>query len=303
MPDAKALVIGVGTIDCTWIIEGEVPKGDEKKRAHDYAFSVGGNGPTAGFACALLQGRRGVDMIVPIAKDRLSRVFLDVANEYGINVFPREVSRFPLSGCWPSNGERPIVTGRETDFGPFPKLENIDDYAMLHVDRHQPEAARHYALKCREAKILTSLDAGGTKPNTDELLQYIDVALVSESFRKEMGLPPEGVLDYLKGKGCKIGGVTLSERGMLWYDEDGRVQHLPALVPPKTVDTLGLGDIFRGGYMYSYLTWREKRWIEHFKFARAASAHAAQFVGNEASFPSLDQVLHAMNTFPESTAR
>ena len=34
--------------------------------------------------------------------------------------------------------------------------------------------------------------------------------------------PPLAALDLLKTKGCKIGGVTMGERGMLWYDENGR---------------------------------------------------------------------------------
>ena len=38
------------------------------------------------------------------------------------------------------------------------------------------------------------------------------------------------MLDYLKSRGCRIGGVTLGERGLVWYDETGvaeRFQLLP----------------------------------------------------------------------------
>ncbi len=63
------------------------------------------------------------------------------------------------------------------------------------------------------------------------------------------------MLDHLKAKGCKIGGVTQGERGMLWYDETGIVSRLPALPVPadEIIDTSGAGDVFHGAYVASYL--------------------------------------------------
>jgi hypothetical protein len=53
---------------------------------------------------------------------------------------------------------------------PFPPL-NLTGCRALHVDGHQADAAIHYATICREAGILTSLDGGGLRSNTRELLQ------------------------------------------------------------------------------------------------------------------------------------
>ena len=79
--------------------------------------------------------------------------------------------------------------------------------------------------------------------------------MVAERFCQQMDKTPEAMLDYLKSRGCKIGGVTQGERGVLWYDESGEVRTLPALpVPPARVrDTSGAGDVFHGAYVYSYL--------------------------------------------------
>ncbi len=75
-----------------------------------------------------------------------------------------------------------------------------------------------------------------------------------------MRLSPQQMLEYLKGKGCKIGGVTQGERGLYWYNERGDVSLLPALPVPKEkiIDTSGAGDIFHGAYVASYLAAPEK---------------------------------------------
>jgi sugar/nucleoside kinase (ribokinase family) len=96
-----------------------------------------------------------------------------------------------------------------------------------HVDGHQPDAAIHYARLCREAGILTSLDGGGLRTNTHELLEFIDVAIVAERLCEQMDKTVDGMLDYLKSRGCRIGGVTMGEQGLLWYDETGTVRRLP----------------------------------------------------------------------------
>ena len=98
--------------------------------------------------------------------------------------------------------------------------------------------------------------------------------------------------------------MTLGARGMLWYDEVGNKRHLPALDVPddKVIDTNGAGDIFHGAYMYSYLARPEKRWAEHFEFARAASAHSVQHLGIEDSLPGLEDIEAAMRSLPEAQA-
>ena len=65
------------------------------------------------------------------------------------------------------------------------------------------------------------------------------------------------------------------------------------------VDTNGAGDIFHGAYVYSYLRDPDSPWEWHFKFARAASAHAIQHLGNEASLPTLAQTNEAQARFAE----
>ena len=167
------------------------------------------------------------------------------------------------------------------------------------MDGHQPDAAMYHAKVAREAGILTSLDGGGLRSNTHELLAFVDIAIVAERLCEQMELEPAGMLDYLKSRGCKICGVTLGECGLLWYDEVGTVRTLPALtVPPgRVLDTSGAGDVFHGAYVYSYLSDAAKNWEEHFRFGRAASAYKIQYLGNEAGLPTLADIAAAEREF------
>jgi sugar/nucleoside kinase (ribokinase family) len=255
----QALFIGQTYIDVTFLTD-RMPTGDEKHVASEYAVSFGGNAVTAGFCCAKL----GIapDVLTTVADDWLGRMFLDMASKYGVSIHARKVKSSSLSFIMPKDGKRAIVRCRDDDYlHPFPVL-HLSGCRALHVDGHQPDAAIHYARLCREEGILTSLDGGGLRSNTHELLGFIDVAIVAERLCQQMGYVPSAMLDYLKSRGCRIGGVTLGERG----------------------------DVFHGAYVHSYLTNPAMDWEEHFRFARAAAAYKIQHLGNEAGLPTLAQI-------------
>ena len=285
----EALFIGQAYIDVTFLTD-RMPTGDEKHVASAYAISFGGNAVTAAFCCAKL----GIvpELLATVADDWLGRMFLDMAAEYGILVHPRKVKTSSLSFVMPNNGQRAIVRCRDDDYlNPFLRL-NLSGCRALHVDGHQADAAMYYAKAAREAGMLTSLDGGGLRSNTHELLSFIEVAIVSERLCEQMAFEPTGMLEYLKSRGCRIGGVTLGQRGLVWYDEAGTVQTLPAVVVPedRVIDTSGAGDVFHGAYVYSYLADAAKSWEGHFHFARAAATHKIQYLGNEAGLPTLADI-------------
>src|SRR5581483_4641302 len=197
----------------------------------------GGNAVTAAFCCAKLSAK--VDLIASFAHDWLGRMFFDMAAKYDIELHTRKVRTSSLSFIMPRDGKRAIVRCRDDRYlAPFPVLD-VTGCRVLHIDGHQPDAAIFYAKRCREAGILTSLDGGGLRANTHELLQFIDVAVVAERFCEQLGKPPLETLTYLKGRGCRIGGITLGERGLLWYDETGEIRSDPALPVPanRIIDT------------------------------------------------------------------
>ncbi len=295
----EALFIGQTYIDVT-VLADAIPTGDEKAVAKDYAVSFGGNAVTAAFACAKLGVKP--DLLASLANDWLGQMFSDMAARYDIPLHPRAVKRSSLSFVIPNNGKRAILRARDDKYlHPFPTL-NLEGCRLLHLDGHQPDAAIAYARECREKGILTSLDGGSVRANTPDLLGFIDVAVVAESFCEQMELTPAEMLTHLHAKGCKVGAVTLGERGMVWIDEKAEKRELPALaVPPsRIVDTSGAGDVFHGAYCYAYLTRPEGAWEDHFRFARGASAHAIQHLGNEAKLPTLADIAAARAEFEQA---
>ena len=295
----EALFIGQTYIDVTFLTGG-IPTGDEKVVAQDYAVSFGGNAVSAAFCCAKL----GIvpDLLTSLADDWLARMFLDMASKHGVPVHGRKVKESSLSFVMPNHGMRAIIRCRDDHYlHPVPPLD-ITGCRALHLDGHQADAAIQYAKLCREHGILTSLDGGGMRSNTLELLEYIDVAICSERLCEQLNLTPQGLLALLKNKKCRIGGVTMGAHGLAWYDERGNERHMPALaVPPnEVIDTNGAGDIFHGAYIYSYLAAPEKPWEAHFRFARAASAHSVRYLGIEHSLPTRADVLAAEQAFREA---
>src|SRR3954451_16598020 len=276
----EALFIGQAYIDVTFLTD-EIPTGDEKAVAEEYAISFGGNAVTAAFACAKL----GIapDLLAQVADDWLGRMFIDMAAKYAISVHHRKVRESSLSFIMPHGGKRAIVRCRDDHYlHPVPPL-TLDGCRALHLDGHQPDAAIHYAKLFRDAGMLTSLDGGGLRSNTHDLLAFIDAAVVAERLCKQMHPTLGEMRNYLRARGCRIGGVTLGEHGFVWYDETGEERVLPALQVPsdRVVDTNGAGDIFHGAYVYSALSNPDSNWEAHFRFARAASAYSVQYLGNE----------------------
>jgi sugar/nucleoside kinase (ribokinase family) len=208
--------------------------------------------------CCRTEGnRQWVQVLIPTVKDRPEGARRD------------DRLCASLSFIMPRNGKRAIVRCRDDDYrGSFPIL----DLTGCHVDGHQADAPIRYARRCRGVGILTSLDGGGLRSNTHDLLAFMEVAVVAERLSEQMALAPSEMLTYLKTRACRVGGVTLGEWGLLWYDEAGTVRSLGALslAPRCVIDTSGAGDVFHGAYVYSRLARPEMTWEEHFRFASAA---------------------------------
>lgn len=294
----QALFIGQTYIDVTFLAD-RFPTGDEKTVADHYSVSFGGNAVTAAFCCAKLGIKP--ELLTTLADDWLGRMFQNMAARYGVMIHAREVKESSLSFVMPKDGKRAIIRCRDDNYlNPFPVLD-LSGCRAIHVDGHQSEAAIDHARRARESGALTSLDGGTVRSNTLELLNFIDVAVVSELFCEKVGLSPSDTLGFLHGKGCTVAAVTLGSHGAIWSQTGGpeHVQHSNPVPLSRVVDTNGAGDVYHGAYMYSYLDNPHAGWDAHFDFARAASTHAIQHLGNEASLPTLSDIAAVRAEFTE----
>ncbi|MFV2091800.1 MAG: sugar kinase [Hyphomicrobiales bacterium] len=294
----QALFIGQTYIDVTFLAD-EIPRGDEKMVAETYSVSFGGNAVTAAFTCAKLGIKP--ELMTSLADDWLGNMFRDMAGSYGVALIPRKVAQSSLSFVMPKDGRRAIIRCRDANYLDAVPQVDLEGCRAIHMDGHQPDAAILYAKRCREAGIMTSLDGGTIRENTLDLLEFIDVPVVSELFCERLERSPEDTLTYLHGRCAKVAGVTLGAKGLVWSEVGGPMHRLPALpVPsPRVLDTNGAGDIFHGAYMYSYLNDPGRDWQAHFTFARAASAYGVQHLGNEASLPTLKNIQAVREEFGE----
>src|SRR4030095_10645637 len=134
----KSLFIGQSYIDITFLAD-ELPTGDEKTVARDYAVAFGGNAVTAASCGGKLA--MAPDLMTSIADDWLGRMFVDMAAKYGISVHHRKVAQSSLSFIMPHGGKRAIVRCRDDHYlHPFPPL-HPDGCRALPLDGHQPNVA------------------------------------------------------------------------------------------------------------------------------------------------------------------
>jgi len=298
----RLFVVGHHYIDITAKVK-HIPLNDEKVLAQDRAISVGGNAVTAAFFAAKLGC--ATELLCQLADDDFGKIFLDRARGYNIVLHPRRVRESSFSLILPNNGKRAMIRSRDGEYlEDFPHLE-VDGFHALHLDGHMADAALHYARKFREQGILTSFDGGTFRPeSTDTLLEFVDIALVSELFCEQMNLAPISVLEYLQRKGCKIGGVTLGEKGVLWYNEYGNECRLPAfrVQPERIVDTNGAGDLFRGAMLNAKLNHPNWPWERALTYGAAAAAIGVQHLGNEASMSSESEIEMVVRTYPRAEA-
>lgn len=274
-----ALFVGRTYFDITFFTD-HMPVDDEKAVAHDYSFGIGGNAVRASFICHGL-GDVKVELLTTVANDWLGKMSIQMFGELGIDYLPRAVARSAVSLIQPKGGKRSILRCRDEDFqSGYPDI-NVKRLAALHFDGHQPDAALDLAQQGRKHNLLTSLDGGSVRENTDELLKFIDVAVVSERFCEQKDMDVNDMLAFLRKKGCKVGAVTRGEKGVDYYADGSKNKRIPAFAVQRVRNTNGAGDVFHGAYVNSYLRNPRLSWEHHFHFAAAASACWIQRLNDE----------------------
>ncbi|MCR6712946.1 MAG: PfkB family carbohydrate kinase [Demequina sp.] len=247
---------------CTWDVVHLVtrlPSPDEKVAALDFFTAAGGPATNAAVACAHLGSRPTLVTALPshpvtsLIADDLAGCGVELAIAAGYEGPPISASIMVTA----STGERAIVspTSAATDL----LLEGghaLDTHNTLCVlvDGYFPSISLPIAREAREHGIPVVLDAGSSRPYTDEFLQSVDVVAASAVFRPPgTDGSPESVFAYLRARGVMWAAITRGGDSILYMCPGGSGE---ITVPPVkgVVDTLGAGDFFHGALAHRIAT-------------------------------------------------
>src|SRR2546429_958341 len=270
----RVLCIGMPVSDLTFHTPG-VPGRGTKENATGFDEICGGNALNGAIGIVRLGGRASICGPMGDAKETSSRFIFEQMAHEGIETkhlihMPGLVTPISAVMIDPS-GERTIVTFRD------PKLWHVkvpdfdtlldDCDAILTESRCAEFCTELCAEACRRGiPVIVDVDRavalreGLLNASThlvvssEPLPENADVTDDAQALKKIAKLTPS----FLAG--------TRGPRGTIWLDENGEIQETPAF-PVHTVDTLGAGDVFHGGFALAITQGQELRQALRFGFA------------------------------------
>lgn len=197
------------------------------------------------------------------------------------------------------------ATGERTIFN-FPSHQHEVAYPVPEAevdvilsDGHEPAASLAVMEAYPDAPSL--VDAGTYRESTYEVAREVDFLVCSEDFaRQYTGSPLEDphdvravdeLLTRIEGINNGVAVVTLGDRGLVYRDERGTPQHMPAF-KAQAVDTTGAGDIFHGAFAYGLYAGLPIE--ENLRQCSMTSSLSVRTMGGLTSIPALAEVRAAL---------
>lgn len=242
----KVVCFGLLTIDHLLTVDS-VPGPNDKIVALASDLDVGGPAANAAATASALGDE--VRLVVAVGNSPLTSYAVARLNGWGVTVDDllfRQDGSPPMSVVLvtKASGERAVISRNAADVRPDLQLrgDEVMGADVLLVDGHHMECAIRLARAAKQVGTLVLFDGGSWKEGTDELLPYVDVALVSGDFHVPSGGDP---LLYLADQGCWAAAQSAGAGPIrvLCRGEEALVE-----VPQVTdvVDTLGAGDVLHG---------------------------------------------------------
>ena len=256
----KGLFVGLATLDVIQLVE-KLPAENEKISALDFAFAAGGPATNAAVAFAhgyskLGSGLEDADdavLVTRISNDGIGDLIRDDLEKNHVYVkasalpgnTPSTVATILVTK---STGDRAVVSATDQrKIAPASSELAIEvaDFDIVETDGYETDLSLEVLKRARSAGITTVLDGGSVKSYTEELLPFIDAAIVSEPFAA--GRSSSELFDYLAKFGVKYSAITRGSKEII-YSADG-VTGTVKTCQTTAVDTLGAGDFFHGGFV------------------------------------------------------
>ncbi|NVN85557.1 MAG: sugar kinase [Rhodopseudomonas sp.] len=291
----RILCVGIPVRDLTFRIEA-VPSRGSKIPASQFAEICGGNALNAAIGIARLGGIASICGPMGDANEAAAQFIFAKLGEEGIDGsglvhMPGLVTPISAVLVDPS-GERSIVTFRDPALWKvtLPKADILlaDCDAILTESR----CASFVTPLCAEATrrgIAVVVDVDNAMSMSEGLLTAASHLIFSaDALHATAGIANDS--DALKKVAAlthAFVAVTRGPKGTLWLDAHGQFQETPAF-PVHTVDTLGAGDIFHGGFAVAF---SEGQDLPHaLRFASAAAALKCTRSGGAFACPTRAEV-------------
>lgn len=260
---------------------GHYPSENTKVKAKKFDSYIGGPATNAAITFNHLGG--DTELITSIGKNPFNSMVNEDIGQYDIDVKDMMAGEmvdpvFASIITSEATGERTIFSYHPPKLSINKKINTSVKFDIALFDGFYIETAIEKAKECRDRGIVTVLDGGSWKNNTDKLLKYIDIAICSEDFIPPGVIHQEDVTAYLLNKGVKKAAITRGNKAIIV--NEGEINLLVEVPKTEVVDTLGAGDIFHGAFCYFY--GKNKNFILSLEKAAQAASNSCRFYGPRA---------------------
>lgn len=269
-----------------------VPGPDEKIWGHSQVVTFGGPAANAAATAAALGGP--VRLLAPHGVSPVAGLlgqWLEVAGVRWVDPVPTLAHPSPISMVLvtEATGERAVVAGAApAPPDPAPVVPEVLDRLLtgvgaLLVDGHAPAWALAAARIAQERGIPVVFDGGSYKAGTEQLLEWVDVAVLSAAFQAPDGSDP---LTWVLARGPGYAARSAGPgpiHARVAVDKLGRGAAAYEVRVPRVAvrDTLGAGDVLHGAlaWVLARTGLGRKEFRAGLEFASRVAAASCRFAG------------------------
>ncbi|WP_062204565.1 carbohydrate kinase family protein [Demequina salsinemoris] len=253
----RVLCAGLATLDVVQLVE-RLPRPNEKVAALD--FLLAGGGPAANAAVAAARCGAQTTLVTALPPHQLSELVLSDLRDCGVDVRVADPSGDgpPATAAimvTQATGDRAVVSPTGTAASERETPADLDASSLVHgldavlLDGYHRHLGIPIARAAREAGVPVILDAGSWKPYSLDVLDHVDIAVVSDDFAPPgTDGEPAAVVSTLLALGVQRVLITRGGRSVLYRTPVGSGE--AGVRPVPVVDTLGAGDFFHGAFAF-----------------------------------------------------
>lgn len=254
-----------------------------------------------------------VNLVSCITDDAFGAMILSSLNKTGISteyllIEPDKISAIGIYILLFGSNKRPITYRLPTHHGWPPKLSEKQKTALLSSDLVHCGGYLHFSdlwnndlpelfKKAKELGKLTSLDPQFPleflnppwSKVLEPLLKHTDILFVDENEAKGIAATEsiDSAIEKLKTLNVPIIIVKMGEKGATLISE-GIIIHQDAFPPSQFIDSIGAGDSFDTGFLFSY--YKTKDMKKSLEFAAHVASKSCEGVGGTSKFPSYKDI-------------